>query len=77
MTSREQLLKEIDAFLAKHGMSATRFGTLAANDTALVSKMKNGRSVRVDMFDRLRRFMAAYRPPKDGKPRPSTAATAA
>jgi hypothetical protein len=64
MTIREQLLGEIEEFLTRHGMSASRFGRLAANDTALVSRMRAGTAVRIDTADRLRQFMAEYRPPR-------------
>jgi len=64
MTAREQLISEIEAFLERHQMYPTTFGRLAANDTALVSRLRNGASVRLDTADRLRKFMADYRPPK-------------
>lgn len=64
MTAREQLLADIEAFIARHAMYPTTFGRLAANDTALVSRLRNGATVRLDTAERLRRFMSEYRPPK-------------
>lgn len=69
MTAREKLVAEIEAFLVKQDMYPTTFGRLAANDTALVSRLRAGASVRLDTAERLRDWMAAYQPPKR-QPRP-------
>lgn len=67
MSEREKLLRDIEAFIAKHGMPETVFGVKAMNDTALLTKLRRGRSVRIDTAEKLRRFMREFR---DGKPRP-------
>jgi hypothetical protein len=68
MTAREKLLAEIDAFLERHNMRETAFGIKAVNDPALVSDMRyHGRSVRIDTAERLREFMASYKPEKRPK----------
>ena len=64
MTAREQLLADIEAFLVEHDMPASTFGRLAANDTALVHRLRKGTDVRLHTADSLRLFMKAYKPPK-------------
>lgn len=56
------LLGEIDAFLAKHGLSESQFGTLATNDKNLVPDLRDGRDVRMSTAEKIRDFMADYRP---------------
>ncbi len=62
MSEREKLLTEIEDFIARHEMRPTHFGRLAVNDTAFVRDLRDGRSVRLDMVDRLREFMRGYGP---------------
>lgn len=57
MTLKEQFSGEIEAFLTERGMSASRFGTLALNDPTFVFEIRKGRTVNVDIVDRVRRFM--------------------
>lgn len=68
MSAQEDLLRDIEKFIAKHRMPETVFGAKAMNDTALVAKLRKGRSVRLVTAERLRAFIRDYRP--DGKPRP-------
>lgn len=53
------LLHEIEAFLAKQGMSATNFGRLAVNDGKLVSRLRSSANVTLRTVDRARAFMAS------------------
>lgn len=54
-------LPVVEAFLARHGMSATTFGWNAANDPRLVHMMRrNGRKVQAPLRERLERFMAGF-----------------
>ena len=39
-------LKEIEAFMRRHDLSATRFGVLAAGDTKFVKTIRGGRRCR-------------------------------
>ena len=76
MTAREKLLAEIDAFLERHNMRETAFGIKAVNDPALVSNMRyHGRNVRIDTAERLREFMASYKPER--RPKKAAASQAA
>jgi hypothetical protein len=56
-----QLLVEIEAFIATHRMSPSRFGTGAVNDQHLIKDMKNGRRLWPETEQKVRLFMATYR----------------
>lgn len=56
------LLREIEKFLRRTGMPATKFGRLAARDPRLVLDMRNGREPRRRMVIRVEHFMNNYAP---------------
>jgi hypothetical protein len=58
----DELLKEIEAFLASDGMriSATRFGELALGDRHLVRQLREGRELRSKTAGKVRDFMRTY-----------------
>ncbi|MEO1908775.1 MAG: hypothetical protein ABGX08_17310 [Citromicrobium sp.] len=58
----DDLLTEIDAFCAAHDMSPSRFGELAMNDKPFVTQLREGRDIRFSTAQRIRTFMAEYRP---------------
>ena len=50
---RSHLLDAIDAHIARHGMSRTRFGRTMMKDPTFVFRMEKGRDPRLDTVDRL------------------------
>ncbi len=62
MSSREQLLSEIEAFIAANRMPASVFGLAAVSDRGFVGRLLKGGDVRLETADRVREFMAAYSP---------------
>lgn len=46
MTPKEELLQLVEAAIAERGLSASRFGDLAAKDRNLVFQMRKGRELR-------------------------------
>jgi hypothetical protein len=64
MSTRDTLLAEIEAFLARHRMPETTFGKICLNDTAFVSRFRSGSDVRSRTADKLRQFMRDYKAPK-------------
>lgn len=56
----EQLLSDIEAFCATHGLAETRFGELAMGDKPFVKQLRDGRDIRVSTVHKLRAFMASY-----------------
>ncbi|RJG51812.1 hypothetical protein D0Z70_22550 [Sphingobium terrigena] len=53
------ILLEMERWLSATGMSASRFGRLAANDPRLVYDLRNGRDPSSRIVARLRAFMEA------------------
>lgn len=51
------LIDEIETFLRTTGLSATRFGVLAAGDTKFVKTLRKGRKPRADTVQRVRDWM--------------------
>lgn len=54
------LLRDIEKFLRRTGMPATKFGRLAVRDPRLVLDMRNGREPRRRMAIRVEHFMNKY-----------------
>lgn len=57
----EELLRQINTFLADAKMSPTRFGLGAMDDGNLIAGLKAGRSPSLKNAERILRFMADYR----------------
>jgi hypothetical protein len=55
------LLYEIEKFLRRTNMPATRFGRLAVSDPRLVGDLRRGREARDAMAQRVRAFIAAHK----------------
>ncbi len=58
-TTARALLREIEAFLAATGVTATKFGLAAVNDGHLVANLRKGSGVTLKTADRVRAFMRA------------------
>ncbi len=56
------LIRDIEKFLRRTGMPATKFGRLAVRDPRLVLDMRNGREPRRRMVIRVEHFMNTYFP---------------
>lgn len=54
------LLRQIEDFLNKTGMPWTKFGRIVARDPRLVGDMRNGRSPRPDLADRIKSFIQSF-----------------
>jgi phosphopantothenoylcysteine decarboxylase/phosphopantothenate--cysteine ligase len=52
------LLAEIEQFLARSGMSATKFGVVSVNDGHLVANLRKGASVTLKTADRVQAYLA-------------------
>ncbi len=60
----QTLLAEIEAFLERHDISASRFGTLAMGNPSFVLRLRGGANLTSESIVRARAWMAAYKPPK-------------
>lgn len=56
------LIDEIEAFCREQRLSERQFGDLAVKDGKFVSQLRAGRDLRVSTVERVRSFMASYRP---------------
>ena len=54
------LIRNIEKFLRRHDMPATRFGRLAAHDPRFVLDLRNGRTPRTRTETRVEHFMNIY-----------------
>ena len=66
---RDDLLKEIEAFLAKHKMAPAKFGQEALSDMGFLLRLRAGRDIRIGTADRVRAFMRNYQPEKPKRPK--------
>ena len=57
-TTAELLLAEIEAYLARTGETATKFGLAAVRDGHLVSRLRKGESVTLKTADKVRAYMS-------------------
>lgn len=58
----DDLIKDIEAFRAENDLSEWQFGELALNDRHLIRQLRSGRDLRMSTVERLRTFMAEYKP---------------
>ena len=64
----EALLAEIEAFLARSGLTPTKFGIAAVNDGHLVANLRRGHSITLKTADKVRAYMREQRDRDQGKP---------
>jgi hypothetical protein len=60
MSTKETLLSEINAFLARHSMRAADFGKFALNDTGFVYRLRQDLDPKASTVDRCRSYMVRY-----------------
>lgn len=75
--STDELLSEIESFIAANGMSATAFGELSMGDRHLLRRLRSGGSVTLDTADAIHLFMRAYQPIRSRRSRSGNASVAA
>lgn len=54
----KQFLEDVERFLRKQGLSATRFGAMAVGDTKFVRSLRKGRIAREKTIREVRDWMA-------------------
>lgn len=57
----QSFLDKIEAFMAAHGMSDSRFGREALGDHRFVAQVRDGRSPSLKTAAKVEQFMAEYR----------------
>lgn len=58
MDTYATLIRQIDAFIALHGMTDTAFGLAAVNDGKIVPRIRSGKNITLRTVHRLTDFMA-------------------
>jgi hypothetical protein len=58
MDTKAALLTEIEAYLARTGMTAGTFGRRAVNDGKFLRRIRGGGGITTETADRVKRFMA-------------------
>ena len=58
LTPSEVFLAQVEAFLARTGITPTAFGKLVLNDPSLVFDLRNGRRPSIDVCDKIMKYMA-------------------
>ena len=56
----DSLIKDIEGFCRRYGMSQRQFGELALNDAKLIPQLRAGRDVRMSTVARIKDFIAAH-----------------
>ena len=57
---REELIQELDTFLARHGLADTRFGILSVGDGHLMRRIRDGKTIRRSTVLKIRKFCQRY-----------------
>lgn len=60
------LVKDIDAFLCRTGMSASYFGKVATGNSEVVNRLKAGRTITGMTEQKIRNFIASRAVPSSG-----------
>jgi hypothetical protein len=60
MTERQKLLADIEAFIEKAGLAASKFGVLTMNDPAFVGRLRSGGDVRTETAAKVRTFIREH-----------------
>ena len=60
MSSTDILLADIEAFIARSGMTPTEFGLKALNNPAFLIHLRSGGDVRLRTADKVRAFMTDH-----------------
>lgn len=62
LASDADILNQIEAFCARHGMGVTTFGRSVIGDPNLVGNLRNGRSLTLKTANAIVSFMSTYTP---------------
>lgn len=62
LTPKQELLRDVLAFIAEHGLSEITFGVYAIKDGRLVERLRRGGAIDIDKAAEVRRYMQSYDP---------------
>ena len=58
--NNDELLRELDAFLDRHGIADSTFGIRAINDSHLLERVRAGRPIRRSTVVKIKKYIARY-----------------
>ena len=58
--NNDELIRELDAFMTRHGIADSTFSLLATNDSHLVARIRNNRPIRRSTILKIRKYIARY-----------------
>jgi len=60
MNPNDDLLRELDDFMTRHGFSDSTFGLRATGDGHLIKRIRDGRAIRRSTIVKVKRFVARH-----------------
>ena len=60
MNPNDDLLRDLDDFMTRHGFSDSTFGVLATGDGHLIRRIRDGRAIRRSTIVKVKRFVARH-----------------
>ena len=60
MNPNDDLLRELDDFMTRHGFSDSTFGLRATGDGHLIKRIRDGRDIRRSTIVKVKRFVARH-----------------
>lgn len=60
MQTRSMLIRSIDAYLSRTGMTPRHFGLKAVGDHKFVPRLKAGKGITLTVIEKVERFMAEH-----------------
>ena len=60
MNPNDDLLRELDNFMTRHGFSDSTFGLRATGDGHLLRRIRDGRAIRRSTIVKVKRFVARH-----------------
>lgn len=61
MSTKDDLLNEIDKFLERTGIAPTRFGEESCGERSILKRLRSGGKITTDTYDRIKAYMEARR----------------
>lgn len=61
MSTKDELLNEIDRFLKRTGIAPTRFGEESCGERSILKRLRRGGKLTTDTYDRIKSYMHARR----------------
>ena len=58
--NNDELIRELDAFMTRHGLADSTFSLLATNDSHLIKRIRDNRPIRRSTILKVRKYIARY-----------------